>query len=131
MIMIIAKTVRILMCVDGRKESFMLLEQLKTRLRNEYNALRLYLTTAKLTAGDILNRAYEVVWKEEIVCLFESMVNADGRYTDEILLWILKEPNALEYLYGIWLHADYLLTSEFADILFDELIIRKDGSKHE
>ena len=131
MIMIIAKTVRILMCVDGRKEIFMLLEQLKTRLRSEYNALRLYLTTAKLTAGDILNRAYEVVWKEEIVCLFESMVNGDGRYTDEILLWILKEPNALEYLYRIWLHADYLLTSEFADILFDELIIRKDGSKHE
>lgn len=27
----------------------------------------MYLTTAKLTAGDILNRAYEVVWKEEIV----------------------------------------------------------------
>ena len=56
----------------------MLLQQLKTRLRNEYNSLRLYLITAKLTAGDILNRAYEVVWKEEIVCLFESMVNADG-----------------------------------------------------
>ena len=32
----------------------LLLQQLKTRLRNEYNALRLYLTTAKLTAGDIL-----------------------------------------------------------------------------
>lgn len=49
----------------------MLLEQLKTRLRNEYNALRVYLTTARLTAGDILNRAYEVVWKEEIVCLIQ------------------------------------------------------------
>lgn len=36
----------------------MLLQELKTRLRTEYNALRLYLTTAKLTAGDILNRAY-------------------------------------------------------------------------
>lgn len=105
----------------------MLLQQLKTRLRVENNALRLYLISAKLTAGDILNRAYEVVWKEEIVCLFESMTNIDGRYTDEILLWILKEPNALDFLYEIWMHTNYLLTSEFSDLLYDELVIRKDG----
>ena len=78
--MIIVRTVRIMKNVGGRKEIFMLLEQLKTRLRSEYNALRLYLTTAKLTAGDILNRAYEVVWKEEIVCLFECITNTDVRY---------------------------------------------------
>lgn len=106
----------------------MLLEQLKTRLRSEYNALRMYLTSAKLTAGDILNRAYEVVWKEEIVCLFEGMVNADGRYTDELILWILKEPNALEFLYGVWKHTDFLLTAEINDLLYDELIVRKDGA---
>lgn len=105
----------------------MLLQELKTRLRTEYNALRLYLTTAKLTAGDILNRAYEVVWKEEIVCLFESLVNTDARYTDELLLWILKESNALDFLYEIWMHTDYLLTSEFSDLLYDELVIRKGG----
>lgn len=106
----------------------MLLQQLKTRLRTEYNALRLYLTTAELTAGDILSRAYEVVWKEEIVCLFEAMVNADGRYTDEILLWIMKEPNSLDFLYEIWKHTAFLLTGEFSDLLYDELIIRKDGA---
>ena len=64
------------------------------RCSHYYRYARLYLTTAELTAGDILNRAYEVVWKEEIVCLFEGMSNTDGRYTDELLLWILKEPNA-------------------------------------
>ena len=109
----------------------MLLQELKTRLRAEYNALRLYLMTGKLTAGDILNRAYEVVWKEEIACLFESMINADGRYTDEILLWIMKENNALDFLYGIWKHTDYLLTGEFSDLLYDELVIRKDGISNE
>lgn len=36
----------------------MLLQELKTRLRAEYNVLRFYLTTADLTASDILNRAY-------------------------------------------------------------------------
>ena len=106
----------------------MLLQQLKVRLRAEYNALRLYLTTAELTASDILNRAYEIVWKGELTNLFEDMTNSDGRYTDEIILWILKEPNALEFLYGIWQHTDFLLTSEINDLLYDELIVRKDGA---
>lgn len=105
----------------------MLLQQLKTRLRAEYSAFRLYLTTAKLTAGDILNRAYEVVWKEEIACLFECIENTDARYTDELVLWILKESNALDFIYEIWRNTDYLLTSEFSDLLYDELVIRKDG----
>ena len=106
----------------------MLLQQLKTRLRNEYNALRLYLTTAKLTAGDILNRAYEVVWKQEIVNLFEVMPEVGCRYSDELLLWILSKDNSLEFLYQTWRHTDYLLTGEFADLLYDELTVRKDGS---
>lgn len=109
----------------------MLLQELRTRLRAEYNALRLNLVTANLTAGDILNRAYEVVWKEEIVCLFESMTNSDGRYSDELLLWILKQESVLDFLYEVWLHTDFMFTSEFADLLFDELSVRKDGCKNE
>lgn len=106
----------------------MLLQELKTRLRAEYNALRLYLTTADLTASDILSRAYEIVWKSEITYLFEDMTNSDGRYTDDLILWILKEPNALEFLYSVWKHTDFLLTSEISDLLYDELVIRKDGA---
>ena len=106
----------------------MLLQELKTRLRAEYNALRLYLTTADLTASDILSRAYEIVWKSEITYLFEDMTNSDGRYTDELILRILKEPNALDFLYSVWKHTDFLLTSEINDLLYDELIIRKDGA---
>lgn len=106
----------------------MLLQELKTRLRAEYNALRLYLTTADLTASDILNRAYEVVWKAEITYLFEDMTNSDGRYTDELILWILKESNALDFLYSVWKHTDFLLTGEINDLLYDELVVRKDGA---
>ena len=68
----------------------MLLEQLRIRLRAEYNALRGYLATANITAVEILDRAYEIVWKEEIVCLFEGMT--DCRYSDEVLC------NLTEYL---------------------------------
>ena len=106
----------------------MLLQELKTKLRAEYNALRLYLTTAELTASDILNRAYEIVWKGEITYLFEDMTNSDGRSTDELILWILKEPNVLDFLYGVWKNTDFLLTAEINDLLYDELIVRKDGA---
>lgn len=106
----------------------MLLQQLKHRLRMEYNALCTYLTTASMTAGDLLNKSYEVVWKQEIVNLFEVMPEVGCRYSDELLLWILSKDNSLEFLYQTWRHTDYLLTSEFADLLYDELTVRKDGS---
>ena len=106
----------------------MLLQQLKTRLRVEFNAYRLYLATADMTIEGLLAQAYELVWKDEIVCLIESIPDST-RYTDDIVSWIMKEPNALDFMYGIWKHTDYLLTSEFADLLYDEICIRKDGTK--
>ena len=39
-----------------------------------------------------------------------------------------KEPNALDFLYSIWKHTDFLLTGEINDLLYDELVIRKDGA---
>lgn len=106
----------------------MLLQQLKKRLRSEYTALCTYLTTAPMTAGDLLNKSYEVVWKQEITSLFEVMPDMGCRYSDELLSWILSKDNSLEFLYQVWRHTDYLLTAEFADLLFDELTVRKDGS---
>ena len=81
-----------------------------------------------MTAGDLLNKSYEVVWKQEIVNLFEVMPEVGCRYSDELLLWILSKDNSLEFLYQTWRHTDYLLTGEFADLLYDELMVRKDGS---
>lgn len=106
----------------------MLLQQLRQRLRIEYTLLCTYLTTAPMTAGDLLNKSYEVVWKQEIMNLFEAMPETGCRYSDELLQWILAKENSLEFLYQTWRHTDYLLTDEFADLLFDELTVRKDGS---
>ena len=105
----------------------MLLRQLKVRLRTEYTQLCTFLTTAPITAGDLLARSYEVVWKQEIVNLFEVTAETNCRYSDELLSWILSNENTLDFLYDIWKHTDYLLTAEFADLLFDELTVRKDG----
>lgn len=107
----------------------MLLQQLKQRLRMEYTVLCTYLTTAPMTAGDLLNKSYEVVWKQEITSLFEGMPEAGCRYSDELLAWILSRNNSLDFLYQVWRHTDYLLTSEFSDLLYDELLTRKDGCK--
>ena len=109
----------------------MLLQQLKQRLKMEYTALRTYLTTAPMTAGDLLNQSYEVVWKQEITSLFEGMPETGCRYSDELLSWILSKDNSLDFLYQVWRHTDYLLTSEFSDLLYDELLTRKDGCKDE
>ena len=114
--------------VGSRKEKPMLLQQLRKRLKSEYAALCTYLTTAPLTASDLLNKSYEVVWKQEIRSLFNNIPEHNCRYSDDMLCWILSKKNALDFLYQTWRHTDYLLTSEFADLLYDELTVRKDGS---
>lgn len=106
----------------------MLLQKLRQRLKDEYTALCTYLTTAPLTASDLLNKSYEVVWKQEIMRLFNNIPEHNCRYSDDMLCWILSKENALDFLYQTWRHTDYLLTSEFADLLYDELTVRKDGS---
>lgn len=105
----------------------MLLRQLQKRLREEYTQLCTYLTIAPITSGELLNMSYEVVWKQEITNLFESIPDSNCRYSDDMLLWIMKQTNSLDFLFQTWRHTDYLLTAEFADLLFDELCIRKDG----
>ena len=106
----------------------MLLRQLKVRLRTEYTSLCTYSTTAPITAEDLLSMAYEVVWKQEIVNLFEVMPESNCRYSDDDINWILSHDNSLDFLYEIWRHTDYLLTAEFADLLHDELVVRKEGA---
>lgn len=106
----------------------MLLQKLGNRLQQEFMQFRLYLTSASMTAEVLLNWSYEVVWKQEIVNLFTMMPEHNCRYSDEMLIWILSRENALEFLYTTWRHTDFLLTSEFADLLYDELLIRKDGT---
>ena len=67
---------------------------------------------------------------ERDICIMQGdlkMVLTNCRYSDDMLRWILSKENALDFLYQTWRHTDYLLTSEFADLLYDELTVRKDG----
>lgn len=109
----------------------MLLQKLQKKLRSEYTELRTYLTTVPMTAEELLDKAYEVVWKQEIVVLFEAMTKDGCRYPEELLGWILSKEYSLGFLYEVWMSTDYLLTEEFADLLFDELTIRKERHQDE
>ena len=52
--------------------------------------------------NEIVNAAYEIVYKEEILSMFEI----DGAFNDKQSLAILKTKNALDYLYNEWLDYD-------------------------
>ena len=126
--MIIVVSVICTQSVKVRKEKLYVITRIKNKAQSRIQFVTLVSTTAELTASDIFNRAYEIVWKGELTNLFEEMTNSDGRYTDELILWILKEPNVLDFLYGVWQHTDFLLTSEINDLLYDELLVRKGGA---
>lgn len=105
----------------------MLLDKLRLRLTTEYGAFRQYLATAPLTAMDLINKSYEIVCKEQITELFNVMTNNDESYSNELITWILSKDNSLDFLFSVWKHTDYLIVSEFADLLHDELVVRKGG----
>lgn len=52
--------------------------------------------------NEIVNAAYEITYKEEILSMFEI----DGAFNDKQSLAILKTKNALDYLYNEWLDYD-------------------------
>ena len=52
--------------------------------------------------NEIVNAAYEITYKEEILSMFEI----DGAFNDKQSLAILKTKNALDYLYNEWLEYD-------------------------
>ena len=52
--------------------------------------------------NEIVNAAYEIVYKEEILSMFEI----DGAFNDKQSMAILKTKNALDYLYQEWLDFD-------------------------
>ena len=51
---------------------------------------------------EIVEAAYEITYKQEILCMFEC----EGAFSDKQSLAILKTKNALDYLYNEWLDYD-------------------------
>ena len=51
---------------------------------------------------EIVEAAYEITYKQEILCMFEC----EGAFNDKQSVAILKTKNALDYLYNEWLDYD-------------------------
>lgn len=62
-----------------------------------------YLAEIKTKAPEeIVEAAYEITYKQEILCMFEC----EGAFNDKQSMAILKTKNALDYLYREWLDYD-------------------------
>ena len=51
---------------------------------------------------EIVEAAYEITYKQEILCMFEC----EGTFNDKQSMAILKTKNALDYLYQEWMDYD-------------------------
>jgi hypothetical protein len=70
--------------------------------------------------NEIVNAAYEIVYKEEILSMFEI----DGAFNDKQSLAILKTKNALDYLYNEWLDYDGSVIDTLKDCVENSLNVR-------
>ena len=60
---------------------------------------------------EIVEAAYEITYKQEILCMFES----EGTFNDKQNMTILKTKNALDYLYQEWMEYDGSVLDELRD----------------
>ena len=85
------------------------------RMEQELEKYREYLVSGKITAKEMLDEAYQLVIKQGLYYIFAN--HNCSRLAITEWEWLNQQENIL----------DYLLTSEFSDLLYDELVIRKDG----
>lgn len=70
------------------------------KINREFSA---FLADIKTQSPDkIVEAAYEIVYKDEILGMFEW----EGAFTDKQCMALLKTKNALDYLYNEWLDYD-------------------------
>ena len=63
---------------------------------------------------EIISKAYEICWREELICLLEST-----EFDDDILNVLLNTPHLLDILYDEWLSTDVSVHDMLADVIRD------------
>lgn len=69
---------------------------------------------AKLSPREIIGKAYEICWREEMIISIES-----SYFSDEDLKVLSKEENLLDKIYDEWLKTDVSVADIVADIIRD------------
>ncbi|MDF2950705.1 MAG: hypothetical protein K0S18_288 [Anaerocolumna sp.] len=99
------------------------------KLDKELKDYRLYLLSVIISAEQLLNHAYEFVWKEEIYSAISSM--DEKRFLKGKWNFLYNKDNTLEYLYQLWMKCDCRFTDELADIILDEVNYDMEVQSHE
>lgn len=77
---------------------------------------------AKLPSYEIIGKAYEICWRDEIICLLEST-----EFDDETLAVLSKTPNLLDTLYDAWISTDVSVHDMLSDVIRE--FIREENTK--
>lgn len=89
------------------------------RMEREMKLYREYLVSGELTAGRIMEEAYQLVVKQGLYGVF---ANPDcSSLSTEEWGWLNQQGNITDYLYSLWMGSDTGLTEEFAGIIHSEL----------
>jgi len=99
------------------------------KLDKELKDYRLYLLSVILSAEQLLNHAYEIVWKEVIYSAISSM--DEKRFSEGKWSFLFNKDNTIDYLYQLWMRCDCRFTEELADIFMDEVNYDMEVQSHE
>ena len=77
---------------------------------------------ATLSPKEIIRKAYEICWREEIICVLENT-----EFDNETLELLNKIPYVLDVLYYEWLGTDVSVHDMLADVVHE--FVNKEMSK--
>ena len=127
MIWIIANFARFLNSAARRKENLMR-DKVLERMWQEVQDYRQYLASGKLSAGQILGEAYQLVVKQGLYFVFAD--HDCSRLSAREWGWLDKQEHITDYLFSLWMNSTGLM-EEFAEIIHNELNHDMEVHSHE
>ncbi len=94
-------------------------QMLMKRLFDEYQGLEETFLNGNIGCREILNKAYELVWKEHILEVIQTI--DFSRAKEGALEALLKEAQALDYLYRLWIRSECNFLEELREWMITEM----------
>lgn len=98
------------------------------RMWQEVQDYRQYLASGKLSAGQIVEEAYQLVVKQGLYFVFAD--HDCSRLSAQEWGWLNKQEHITDYLFSLWMNGTGL-TEEFAEIIHNELNHDMEVHSHE
>ena len=95
-------------------------EDIVERLQTELGAYENQYITRQFMSKQMLDKAYEIVMKRELVEVVERWIEEDG-ISDCLWEYLKEQEDILEYLYQIWMGCDYSFVAELTELMKNEM----------